>query len=195
MCVSWVFLGRGTHVTRDMHFPGRGTHIYRTISFPGRRTHITRDICFLGKGTHITRDMCFLGRGTHITRDMCFPDRGTHIRRDMCFPGRGTHVTRDMCLLGRGTHISREICSRNTYLWHQSEARTAVTIWNWSGKTLSPGALLAVLYFSSCPIFPPFWTFPRPHYLPLGLRGCSQTGEHISLWLCVIMYNCQKSEI
>ena len=31
--------------------------------------------------------------------------------------------------------------------WHQSEARTA-TVWNWSGKTLSPGALLAVLYFS-----------------------------------------------
>ena len=27
--------------------------------------------------------------------------------------------------------------------------------WNWSGKTLSPGALLAVLYFSSCHIFPP----------------------------------------
>ena len=23
------------------------------------------------------------------------------------------------------------------------------TVWNWSGKTLSPGALLAVLYFSS----------------------------------------------
>ena len=39
--------------------------------------------------------------------------------------------------------------------WHQSEARTAVTVWNWSGKTLSPGALLAVLYFSSCHIFPP----------------------------------------
>ena len=27
--------------------------------------------------------------------------------------------------------------------------------WNWSSKTLSPGALLAVLYFSSCHIFPP----------------------------------------
>ena len=33
--------------------------------------------------------------------------------------------------------------------WHQSEARMAVTVWNWSGRTLSPGALLAVLYFSS----------------------------------------------
>ena len=39
--------------------------------------------------------------------------------------------------------------------WHQSEGRTAATVWNWSGKTLSPGALLAVLYFSSCHIFPP----------------------------------------
>ena len=42
---------------------------------------------------------------------------------------------------------------------------------SWSGKTLSPGALLAVLYFSSCLIFPPVSTFPRPHYLPLGVRG------------------------
>ena len=39
--------------------------------------------------------------------------------------------------------------------WHQSEAKTAATVWNWSGKTLSPGALLAVLFFSSCLIFPP----------------------------------------
>ena len=39
----------------------------------------------------------------------------------------------------------------------QSKARTAATVWNrWSGKTLSPGALLDVLYFSSsCHIFPP----------------------------------------
>ena len=37
----------------------------------------------------------------------------------------------------------------------QSKGRTAATIWNWSGKTLSPGALLTILYFSSCHIFPP----------------------------------------
>ena len=53
----------------------------------------------------------------------------------------------------------------------QSEGRTAATVWNWSGKTLSLGALLVVLYFSSCHIFRPVWTFSRPHYLPLGLRG------------------------
>ena len=39
--------------------------------------------------------------------------------------------------------------------WHQSEDRTAATVWNWSGMTLSPGALLTVLYFSSRHIFPP----------------------------------------
>ena len=49
------------------------------------------------------------------------------------------------------------------FFWYQSEARTAATVWNWSGKTLSPGAFLAVLYFSSCLIFPPVQTFPRPH--------------------------------
>ena len=43
------------------------------------------------------------------------------------------------------------------------EARTAATVRNWSGKTLSPGALLAVLYFSSCHIFfRPFRLFLVP---------------------------------
>ena len=37
----------------------------------------------------------------------------------------------------------------------QSEARTAAIVWNWSVNTLSPGALLAILYFSLCHIFPP----------------------------------------
>ena len=51
--------------------------------------------------------------------------------------------------------------------WHQSEARTAATVWNWSGKTLSPGALLAVLYFSSCHIFfRPFRLFLVPTISP-----------------------------
>ena len=46
------------------------------------------------------------------------------------------------------------IGARKTQVFrHQSEDRTAATVWNWSGKTLSPGALLAVLYFSSCRIF------------------------------------------
>ena len=55
------------------------------------------------------------------------------------------------------------------FFWHQSEARTAATVWNWSDKTLSPGALLAVLYFSSFHIY--FSTrldFPSP---PLSAPG------------------------
>ena len=48
------------------------------------------------------------------------------------------------------------IWQKNTKVfWRQSEARTAATVWNWSGKTLSPGTFLAVLYYSSCHIFPP----------------------------------------
>ena len=48
------------------------------------------------------------------------------------------------------------IGQKNTNVfWHQSEARTAAGFWNWSGKTLSPGALLAVLYFSLRDIYPP----------------------------------------
>ena len=48
------------------------------------------------------------------------------------------------------------IGQKNTKVfWHQSEARMAATVWNWSCKTLSPGALLAVLYFSSCHVFSP----------------------------------------
>ena len=37
----------------------------------------------------------------------------------------------------------------------QSEGRTVAIIWNWSGKTLSPGDILAILYYSSCNIFQP----------------------------------------
>ena len=37
------------------------------------------------------------------------------------------------------------IGQKNTKVfWHQSEARKAATVWNWSGKTLSPGALFFV---------------------------------------------------
>ena len=55
------------------------------------------------------------------------------------------------------------------FFWHQSEARTAATVWNWSRKTLSPGALLAVLYFSSFHMyFSARLDFPSP---PLSAPG------------------------
>ena len=63
-------------------------------------------------------------------------------------PGTMSYQTRaePFCLL---------IGQKNTKaFWHQSEVRTAATVWNWSGKTLFPGSLFAVLYFSSCHIFP-----------------------------------------
>ena len=51
--------------------------------------------------------------------------------------------------------------------WHQSEARTTPTVWNWSFKTLSPGALLVVLDFSSPEFFcRPLWLFPAPTNCP-----------------------------
>ena len=55
----------------------------------------------------------------------------------------------------------------------QSEGRMAVTVWNWSGKTLSPGALLAVLYFSLCHIFLPFRLSLTPTICPwVSEDGC-----------------------
>ena len=37
------------------------------------------------------------------------------------------------------------------FFWHQSDGRTAATVWNWSGKTLShPGAFLVVFTFLAC---------------------------------------------
>ena len=55
----------------------------------------------------------------------------------------------------------------------QSEGRMAETVWNWSGKTLSPGALLAVLYFSSCHIFLPFRLSLAPTICPwVSEDGC-----------------------
>ena len=55
------------------------------------------------------------------------------------------------------------------FFWHQSEAKTAATVWNWSGKTLSQGALLAVLFFCSFHIcFSTCLDFPSP---PLSAPG------------------------
>ena len=51
--------------------------------------------------------------------------------------------------------------------WLLIGARTVMTVWNWSGKTLFPGALLAVLYFSSCHMFfRPFRLFLVPTICP-----------------------------
>ena len=60
------------------------------------------------------------------------------------------------------------IRQKNTKVFlHQSEVRMGATVWNWFGKTLSPGALLAVVYFSSCHIFSP----------PLSASGSSRMSK------------------
>ena len=46
--------------------------------------------------------------------------------------------------------------------WHQSELRITWAVWNWSGKNLSPGALLALLCFSSSPFSFARFDFPLP---------------------------------
>ena len=61
--------------------------------------------------------------------------------------------------------------------WHQSEDRTAAIVWNWSGKTLSPGALLTVLYFSFVPYFSACSDFPSP---PLSVPGSPRMSNKMS---------------
>ena len=72
--------------------------------------------------------------------------------------------------------------------WHQSQARTAATVWNWSGKTLSPGALLAVLYFSSFHIFSrPFRLFLVPTICPwVSEDGSAISAMRISLTVLLL---------
>ena len=61
------------------------------------------------------------------------------------------------------------IGQKNTKIfWHQSEARTTPTVWNWSGKTLSPGAFSRAVDFSSPMFFVARLDFPSP---PLSAPG------------------------
>ena len=58
------------------------------------------------------------------------------------------------------------IGQKNTKVfWHQSEGRTAATIWNWSGKTLSSGgsSRRSLLFFVS--YFPPGQRFHSQAFL------------------------------
>ena len=69
------------------------------------------------------------------------------------------------------------IGQKNTKVfWHQSAARPAVTVWNWSGKSLSPGALLP--HFSSSH-FPACLDFPSP---PLSAYGSPRMCFNKNSW-------------
>ena len=92
------------------------------------------------------------------------------------------------------------IGARKTQIfWHQSEVRTAATAWNWSGKTLSPGALLAVLYFSFVPYFSACLDFPSP---PLSAPGSPRMPSPMSVevkpvsnFLIYLAQNCIKRSL
>ena len=62
------------------------------MRFLGRGTHITRDMCFPGRGTYITGKMCFPERGNHITSDMSFPV-GEDIQLEICVSRVGEHIS------------------------------------------------------------------------------------------------------
>ena len=66
----------------------------------------------------------------------------------------------------RSSPFSLLIGQKNTKVfWHQSEARTAATVWNWSGKTLS-SSRRSLLFF--VPYFFPRLDFPSH---PLSAPG------------------------
>ena len=83
--------------------------------------------------------------------------------------------------------LASDCCQKTCVFLAPIRSQNGGDRWNWSGKTLSPGALLAVLYFSSSHIFPPVQTFPRPFYLPLGLRGWEVT-RTVLVYVIVYMY-------
>ena len=59
------------------------------------------------------------------------------------------------------------IGQKNTNVfWHQSEARTAATVWNWSGKSLSPGLFLSFFTFLRAIFFRPFRLSLAPTICP-----------------------------
>ena len=62
----------------------------------------------------------------------------------------------------------------------QSGASIRSAVWNWCVKSLSPGARIFLSYF--CSFFPACFDFClRPHYLPLGLRGCGFPGPLLKI--------------
>ena len=74
--------------------------------------------------------------------------------------------------------------------WHQSEATTAATVWNWSGKTLSPRALLADLYFSFVPYFSACLDFPLP---PVSAPRSPRMAFHYTCTsICMIWQLCMN---
>ena len=76
------------------------------------------------------------------------------------------------------------IGQKNTKVfWHQSEARTAATVWNWSGKTLSPFfTFLRAIFF-------------RPFRLSLAPTICPWVSEDAPTWPEKVICNSEMAII
>lgn len=71
--------------------------------------------------------------------------------------GRGQVISPRIFSRAQAIWRSSGICLKNAKVfWHQSESRTAATVWNWSSKTLSPGTSSprSLLFFAPF-FFPP----------------------------------------
>lgn len=105
------------------------------------------------------------------------------------------------CPLHVRTH---ETISRSAALWlgkktqtfsgtFPSEARMATTVWNWSGRALSPGALHPVLCFSLPPLHVPVSApgSPRMEWIISGkhaLRLPKKMGRQTAPWYSIQTY-------
>ena len=163
------FLSAGTKKSghcREVAVSGRSTVLHKICSTRAakwKKGEGRRGNCFQTTLSHHPKKGCISGQ-THFSilwglwTSISFPYIPIHpILGDPGVDSRGE---------GKSKQEEKYGTKNTKVFWHQSEARMAATTWNWSGKTLSPGALLAVLCFSSCHIFPPVSTFPCPYYLP-----------------------------
>ena len=90
------------------------------------------------------------------------------------------------------------IRQKNTKVfWHQSEARITPAVWNWSVKTLSPGALLRLLDFFSPKFFlNRFDFFPPPLTAPGSPRmGTTRLPGTTLFWLQKAKYDHNTDKI
>ena len=105
------FLGRGTHITRDMCFLGRNCVIASWFYITLNIKDWTCIICV----NSISLVKCVSCVGEHISLRICVSCVGKHISPGICVSWVGeTNFTKDICFLCRGTHITRDICS-NTH--------------------------------------------------------------------------------
>ena len=78
------------------------------MCFLGRVTHISRDLCFPGR-EHMLVGICVSWMEEHILLGLCVSWVGEHISLGICVSWVLKQISLGMCLLGRGTRITRDI--------------------------------------------------------------------------------------